>query len=295
MTTDTGAVASREGLLSKLKAIKASTAIEAADALTDTLALCREAAGEIEALSKKVYQPGVFKCAKCNFELVQKTLNTNTGSVTARDAVGEKCPNDGSPMWRVSYMEDNAKAWEWGEGQFDRAVKAEAERDAALTIIGNLFARIFRDGGHAQDALGLDLAAIEADKVVVELLQAADERDAALARVAVLEDALRSAHLPAETSKGYPTFESEAVKRFCQAAIAEDKPGDGWRPIDSAPRDGTVIDVWIGERRTNVRWVKARSGWWRVNPDGSLNEYGERELTPTHWRPLPSPPGKVEG
>lgn len=77
-------------------------------------------------LSTKVYQPGVFKCAKCNFQLVQKTLNTNTGSVTARDAVGEKCPNDGSPMWRVSYQEDNAQAWEWGEKQFDRAVAAEA-------------------------------------------------------------------------------------------------------------------------------------------------------------------------
>lgn len=82
---------------------------------------------EVAALTSKVYQPGVFKCAKCNFQLVQKTLNAHDGSVTARDAVGEKCPNDGSPMWRVSYQEDNAKAWKWGEEQFDRARDADAE------------------------------------------------------------------------------------------------------------------------------------------------------------------------
>lgn len=82
---------------------------------------------EVSSLASKVYQPGVFRCAKCNFQLVQKSLNAHDGSVTARDAVGEKCPNDGSPMWRVSYQEDNAKAWEWGEEQFNRARDAEAE------------------------------------------------------------------------------------------------------------------------------------------------------------------------
>lgn len=78
-------------------------------------------------LNKKVYQPGVFKCPKCNFQLVQKTLNAHSGNVTSRDDVGEKCPNDGSPMWRVSYQEDNAEAWKWGEAQFDRVQAAEAQ------------------------------------------------------------------------------------------------------------------------------------------------------------------------
>jgi hypothetical protein len=82
---------------------------------------------ECDALSKKVYQPGVWRCAKCDFQLVQSSLNARTGTVTARDEPGTVCPNDGSPMWRVSYQEDNAKAWKWGEEQFDRATKAEAE------------------------------------------------------------------------------------------------------------------------------------------------------------------------
>lgn len=93
-------------------------------------------------LATKVYQPGVFKCAKCGFQLVQSSLNANTGSVTARDAVGEKCPNDGSPMWRVSYQEDNAKAWEWDEAQFDRATKAEAEALAVGERVGALEAAL---------------------------------------------------------------------------------------------------------------------------------------------------------
>lgn len=102
---------------------------------------------ERDELAKKVYQPGVFKCAKCNFELVQKTLNGLDGTVSARDAVGEKCPNDGWPMWRVSYMEDNAQAWKMGEEQFDRATLAEArekELEGALRP-DDRYPYVFRD------------------------------------------------------------------------------------------------------------------------------------------------------
>jgi hypothetical protein len=33
-------------------------------------------------------------------------------------------------MWRVSYQEDNAKAWKWGEEQFDLRQAAEARATA---------------------------------------------------------------------------------------------------------------------------------------------------------------------
>ena len=49
--------------------------------------------------------PGFWRCAKCNFMLVQSTLNAHDGSVTARDEAGTYCPNDNSPMWRVSWKE----------------------------------------------------------------------------------------------------------------------------------------------------------------------------------------------
>ena len=49
--------------------------------------------------------PGVWRCAKCNFILVQQSLNAHTGALGARDMPGEKCPRDGAPLWRVTAAE----------------------------------------------------------------------------------------------------------------------------------------------------------------------------------------------
>lgn len=72
------------------------------------------------------------------------------------------------------------------------------------------------------------------------------------------------------------------------AAIADAQAGDGWRTMDSAPRDGSPI-VSIGFR-TEPRIVKyvaplsSRSpGWWATAP-------GRWDFRPTHWMPLPPPP-----
>lgn len=60
---------------------------------------------------------------------------------------------------------------------------------------------------------------------------------------------------------------------------------ESWRPIASAPRDGTAIDVWNGCRNTDVHcnshgvWVmQMDEGDWVRVPDV------------THWRPLPPLP-----
>lgn len=39
-------------------------------------------------------------------------------------------------------------------------------------------------------------------------------------RMKIYRAALTSAHIPAETNKGYPTIQSEAVKAFCDAALS---------------------------------------------------------------------------
>ncbi|WPM80874.1 hypothetical protein R5W60_05345 [Brucella pseudintermedia] len=72
--------------------------------------------------------------------------------------------------------------------------------------------------------------------------------------------------------------------------------GDGWMPIESAPKDGTVIDLWSDEygRLTDcywgapmayeggeTGWVNAHSNEWAESPDEFI-----------HWRPLPLPPVK---
>lgn len=67
-----------------------------------------------------------------------------------------------------------------------------------------------------------------------------------------------------------------------------------WRPIETAPKDGTQIMVW---RRSSFgsgyfrldRWTRD----WREHEDWEGNREGQGEgsmYPPTHWTPLPTPP-----
>lgn len=58
-----------------------------------------------------------------------------------------------------------------------------------------------------------------------------------------------------------------------------------WRPIETAPKDGTAILVWRAHepgrelRRMGIdMWVGGC--WWN----------SRRDMQPTHWQPLPAPP-----
>lgn len=68
---------------------------------------------------------------------------------------------------------------------------------------------------------------------------------------------------------------------------------EAWQPIETAPKDGTKIDVWTrdGERWPEVWWSVKKSDWmhWWLGDFDSMGEtrLGERL---THWRPLPEPP-----
>jgi hypothetical protein len=63
------------------------------------------------------YVPGMWRCPKCKFCLVQSNLNGVDGTVTARDDPGEKCPNCYSPLWRMT----------WKEHADELAARCEAE------------------------------------------------------------------------------------------------------------------------------------------------------------------------
>ncbi len=77
------------------------------------------------------------------------------------------------------------------------------------------------------------------------------------------------------------------------------------QPIETAPKDGTRIDVWLSESRrrvTNCYWGRPshtcgenegycdscpdHDGW--VDGEDFMNGYTDEE--PTHWMPLPTPP-----
>jgi hypothetical protein len=107
-----------------------------------------------------------------------------------------------------------------------------------------------------------------------------EERDEALAQIAELERYLERARGDAE-----------------------------WRPIETAPRDGTPILLCSGDRVTAGHWEPERfpsapeyngttgeylgqfetgevvDAWW-YSEDGGF----DGEHPPTHWMPLPTPP-----
>lgn len=59
-----------------------------------------------------------------------------------------------------------------------------------------------------------------------------------------------------------------------------------WRPIETAPRDGTEIIAMIARKRVRLAWYFKPSS----RTEGWLDENG-RSITPTHWLPLPPAPG----
>lgn len=114
------------------------------DILTDIVADLqedRQQSLKVPALEKLVYIPGVFKCAKCSFVVVKSTMNMQSGTITANDKKGEKCPNDGAPLWRVTYKDQYAEMMEISERICDEKATLTAENERlreALIILRDL-------------------------------------------------------------------------------------------------------------------------------------------------------------
>lgn len=87
-----------------------------------------------------------------------------------------------------------------------------------------------------------------------------------------------------------------------------------WFPIESAPKDGTKIDIWVpawGRRVPDCVWCEAwetkygfkvQEHWFHdiaggeycdrfVNPGAPIEGPDVRGIA-THWMPLPEPPAK---
>lgn len=105
----------------------------------------------------------------------------------------------------------------------------------------------------------------------------------------------------------------EFAKTQAVAALAIPSPGkaevERWQPIETAPKDGTVIDLWADQRRVtscywglpahccgemgsycDSEWHDLKDGW----VDDMNEPLGEYRGNPTHWMPLPDAPGAIQ-
>lgn len=86
-----------------------------------------------------------------------------------------------------------------------------------------------------------------------------------------------------------------------RAEVEELRKAREWRPIATAPKDGSRIMVIVRGRVQFARWepqstnAKPRPFWMHSL---HMGERYNREHVPTHWQPLPQPPtpqSPVEG
>lgn len=90
--------------------------------------------------------------------------------------------------------------------------------------------------------------------------------------------------------------------RICDLVLspAKQKEADGWRTMESAPKDGTEVllygpGVLNSDGRTSM-YARARHVGWAVEIEGHLHWYTrDPHVTcrPTAWRPLPEPPSAL--
>ncbi|TCQ80007.1 hypothetical protein EDF68_10352 [Ochrobactrum sp. BH3] len=87
-------------------------------------------------------------------------------------------------------------------------------------------------------------------------------------------------------------------------ALSSQPVADGWLPIETAPKDGTVIDLWSSEfgRQPDCFWGKREhhcgeagqycDSDWHSEPDAWIDSAQNTQTFDdiTHWRPLPASP-----
>ena len=115
----------------------------------------------------------------------------------------------------------------------------------------------------------------------------AAEKEAA---VAAFDAASRDAHLEIVREKD-ATIDA---LRASLAAAEQERDAARWQPIETAPRDGTLIDLWAGERIANCAWNVPSKCWGERIGVGSGWKYWAVVLDPTHWMPLPAAPDQPE-
>jgi len=94
----------------------------------------------------------------------------------------------------------------------------------------------------------------------------------------------------------------DAERMADRLTAAIDAMRKGWMPIETAPTDGTVVDLFaLGLRIVNAAWVEENpaiwpspncvmSGWKQKGDHGPYRCLSAEVIT--HWMPIPPPPEK---
>ena len=99
---------------------------------------------------------------------------------------------------------------------------------------------------------------------------------------------------------------NKQARELREAAIAaiQSQPDvvvGGWQPIETAPKDGTRVLLYLAAPWSRVelaRWYQPWGNWQTDGdePDPFRDEYcGIGSQLPTHWQPLPPPPVQAQG
>ena len=77
-----------------------------------------------------------------------------------------------------------------------------------------------------------------------------------------------------------PIDEARKELKDLYSRIVELEAMTTWKPIESAPRDGT--EIWLFDQERVQGYWNVFTSWW----DSDTHEI----IDPTHWMPLPQPP-----
>jgi hypothetical protein len=97
-----------------------------------------------------------------------------------------------------------------------------------------------------------------------------------------------------------PTLIAEIERLRAEIGRGAAPPPQTWQPIETAPKDGTLIDVWLGDGSAEdvefycaSRRSRRSTNWhWREGKFRPFVGLGMPIVTvrPTHWMALPAPP-----
>ena len=63
-----------------------------------------------------------------------------------------------------------------------------------------------------------------------------------------------------------------------------------WQPIETAPKDGTPVDLWATWPGNAMPPRRIPDAFWNANRGEWSHSAGYTWLVPTHWMPTPAPP-----